>query len=322
MAPEGCFTTHDALANGLTRRGLARLVRTGLVVSVARGAFVDGAQLQAADAIGRHLLDVRGQLLVLGDGWYAARRSAVLAHGLPLIGQPPTVPQLYRDVSGLARMHDRHHRQGCLPPADRDEVKGMPTLSVARTVVDLAREEPLRNAVVVADAALRQGLPRAELASTLTRMHRWPGVVAARRAVDFADPLSESVLESVSRVSMHLLGLPPPELQVEVWLGDELLARVDALWQESLTVGEADGLGKYGGDDAAVRLALRAEKRRTERLEDVGLEVVRWGWPEAWRPEGVLDGRLNRAFERGRRQRLDPRVRFVRSTPMPVRRTA
>ena len=133
----------------------------------------------------------------------------------------------------------------------------------------------------------------------------------------FADGRAESPLESVSRVACHELGLPAPEAQVEVWLGDELIARVDFLWRGQLTVGEADGKAKY------LRVEdLWAEKRREDRLRRVGLSVARWEWQEAWRPCGVLDVRLRESFAGASDRRLDPRVRFVSTQPRTVRRAA
>jgi hypothetical protein len=180
--------------------------------------------------------------------------------------------------------------------------------------MDIARHEPYRNAMVVADAVLGLGVDRGWLFRTLAAMERWPGVEQARRVAGFADGLAESPLESISRVAIHELGLPAPELQVEVYLGARLLGRVDTLWRQFNTVGEADGVQKYGEDEATRRARFRQEKVREEWFADVGLEVARWTWDEAWRPRGVLDARLERAFTRGRRQPLDPRVRFVPTT--------
>lgn len=86
------------------------------------------------------------------------------------------------------------------------------------------------------------------------------------RVVRFADGRSESPLESISRVAFHELGLPAPEPQVEVWLGDELLARVDFFWRHRKTVGEADGkagrlpcLGYNGLAEVTVEVLVPAE---------------------------------------------------------------
>ena len=51
-------------------------------------------------------------------------------------------------------------------------------------------------------------------------------------------------------------------------------------------LGEADGIGKYGADDAGVARALRAERLRQRDLEDAGWTVVRWDSAE--HPRSVL----------------------------------
>jgi hypothetical protein len=144
---------------------------------------------------------------------------------------------------------------------------------------------------------------------------RW--AAARRSAAVFHDlPLlgrvptvHETALESLSWAACHTLGLEMPEPQVQVFLGSRLIARVDGLWRTRNTIGQADGLYKYND-----RLGVIKDKKQDEELEDLGFEVARWGWDEAYRPEGVLDDRLRRAFERGSRQQLDPRVRLVATT--------
>ncbi len=286
------------------------------IVRLRHNVYIGKEELSDVGAAERHVFDVGTDLLALGAAWHAARRSAAVVHGIPLIGKNPTVPQLVADPgSADSSGRDRHRRFARLDDAERDVVGGLRVESLARMVADIARAESLRNAVVVADAVLGRGIDEAELESCLAGMRRWPGVVRARRAVAFADGLAETPLESISRVAIHQLGLPPPELQVEVWLGRTFLGRVDKLWREFNTVGEADGFVKYELSDELTRRQLfRAEKVRQEGMEDVGLEVARWTWDDAWHPKGVLDDRLERAFARGARQTLDPRVRFVPTT--------
>jgi hypothetical protein len=195
-------------------------------------------------------------------------------------------------------------------PADHViEVHGMRATTVARTVVDLARAESFRSAVVAADSALRLGVTPPELAEVLRFCRSWPGAATAARVIAFADGRSESVLESISRVAMRLLGLPVFEPQVEIFAGDRMIARVDGFWREWNLVGEADGQVKY--DE---RADLYAEKRRQDDLEDHGLTVVRWDWDDAWRPQGVLDDRVRRGRARAAGRRLDPRLRFRSTT--------
>jgi hypothetical protein len=46
---------------------------------------------------------------------------------------------------------------------------------------------------------------------------------------------------------------------------------------------------------------LFAEKKREERLRELGWQVVRWVWADLYRPDELLQ-RLRAAFERGRRR--------------------
>ena len=74
---------------------------------------------------------------------------------------------------------------------------------------------------------------------------------------------------------MNELGAPAPRTQVVVRSPrGEQIGRVDFFWDEGV-VGEADGRMKYLQPED-----LYAEKIRQERLEDLNLTVVRWGWPD------------------------------------------
>lgn len=67
-------------------------------------------------------------------------------------------------------------------------------------------------------------------------------------------------------------------------------------------------------DDAArhrCQLSARLLVLRPGWLRRAGLEVVRWGWEEAWRPRGVLDVRIQQALARAEGRDLDPRLWFV-----------
>ena len=187
--------------------------------------------------------------------------------------------------------------------------------SAARTVVDLGRESGADAAIVAADSALRDGLTtRSELAATLATCAGWPGVRAAARAIELADPRSESPLESLSRLRMSAAGLPAPETQVCILnRSGHFLGRVDFYWDEFGVVGEADGLGKYDGE----LLSPREEKVRQGRLEDCGLIFVRWGWADLW-PFDPTAARLRAAFARG--LRADPGAAGLARRSAPAQR--
>lgn len=306
----GAFSVRQANEAGLTRGEIAA-ARDGLWLRLGHGVVVRRAVWDAMDDAARHRCHLSARLLVLRPGWMAARRTAAGLHGLPLLGGLPAVPQLLAAPQRVSdRASSRHERLATLAPGDTCRIDGLPSTSLSRTALDLLRAEDFRSGTVVADAVLRSGMSREHLAAAAARSRTWPGGAAALRVVRFADGRAESPLESLSRVACHELGLPAPEPQVEIWLGEELLARVDFLWRERKTVGEADGQVKYSST-----ADLWAEKQREDRLRRAGFEVVRWGWQEAWRPRGVLDVRVRDAFARAEGRALDPRLRFVSTAP-------
>ena len=117
---------------------------------------------------------------------------------------------------------------------------------------------------------------------------RWPGVAVARQVLALADPRRESPLESWSAWAFAHTGVPAPEWQVEICEPDAgiFVARADSWWADGV-VGEADGRSKYalaaaerGGGNEAVFDVLQDERRREQRLREVGAEVVRWSTGE------------------------------------------
>jgi hypothetical protein len=224
-------------------------------------------------------------------------------HGLPLWAVRLDRVHLTRRPpatgSGTKRVHLHVAR---LPDDDVTALNGLRLTTVARTVVDLARSLPFEAAVVVADAALASERTDAEeLKSCLRRMPAVPGAARGARVLRFADGRSESVGETRSRVLMARLGLPTPDLQVELREGSgRFVGRCDFAWADDRTVGEFDGRIKYGrllrpGTSAAD--AVYAEKLREDAIRDLGWKVARWTWSDLDRPT-LLAERLRRAFAR------------------------
>ena len=125
-------------------------------------------------------------------------------------------------------------------------------------------------------------------------MPRLAGIRRATRALSLANGRRESPLESRSFVFFDDVGLPSPEPQA--WIEDEdgfLVARVDALWRDHRAIGECDGAVKYDIDAAPT--TLLAEKRRQERLEDLGYIVVRWDHADLTHHAAATKQRILRA---------------------------
>lgn len=187
-----------------------------------------------------------------------------------------------------------------MPQEHRTTTYAAPVTTLARTAADLARKGPALSAVVVLDAVLRRGVPRAEVERVLDECRGWPGAARAREWVAFADGRAESPLESVGRWRLHQADLPAPELQVVLGDGHGPLGRVDFYWPQHRTVAEADGLVKYrgGADGRPDFTVLRAEKIREDALRDAGFEIFRFTWEEAVHRPLLLEQRARRAFAR------------------------
>ena len=282
------FSRTEAIGAGLTPDQIRQRVRSGRWAAVRRGWYLaDGGELTTAGRV--HVALGR-----VGDGAVASHLSAVSLHGLPLLraggpsvwltgnrGRAASYPGLVVSPAGVR-------------PDEWVMVEGVPTTTLARTAVDVARRWPLADAVTVLDAVLRRGTSRDGLWAAVLRADHWPGALRARRAVRFADGRSESPLESLSRVRLHQQRLPAPDLQVEVRGASGRCYRTDFGWRGQRVAGEADGRAKYL--DLSV---VAAEKHRQGDLEEAGLIVVRWSWQEIDRMPALVARRLRAAGERG-----------------------
>ena len=230
--------------------------------------------------------------------------SAAVLHGLPTWRRELTRVHLTRDQPGGGKVRRYVHLHVApLPVDDVGLVGDYRVTTIARTVLDLLRTLPMERGVPIGDAALRGGLHPDDLTAVAVRCHGWPGMRTARRSAAFLDRRSESVGESYSRVVMMRAGIPRPTPQYEVWDGHVLVGRADFGWEDLWTLGEFDGKVKYGellrpGQTASD--VVYQEKCREDALRDLGWQVVRWTWADLKDP-AALAGRLERAFQRGRR---------------------
>jgi hypothetical protein len=98
-------------------------------------------------------------------------------------------------------------------------VDGVPMATAPTVLVELARDLTLIDLVPMVDRALAGGTPAAEIQAVCRPRTR--GVTTLRRALELADPRSESWWESVLRVMHVVTGLGPVESQVEIRDSDD-----------------------------------------------------------------------------------------------------
>ena len=324
----GAFTRQQAIEAGLTSDEICRRLRCGQLTALRRGVYVRTEDIPdpETDPRGHHLLQATARWLVVDGDVAISHTSAAAVFGWRLLDGPPVEPQLtVARLPGTPPTKRRGLFEASLPPSDRVSFgPEVVVTSPARSLADCVRHLGRDAALVVADSALASAVPRADVLEVLGRCERWPGVLAARDVMLFADPRAESALESLARQWFLEQGLPPPELQARLHRDGRFLGRVDFFWPDVRTACEVDGRLKY--EDAAPSPERRpgqerkanplfAEKKREDMLRNAGAEVVRGYWSDGADRGAALAGRLREAFERGA-ARTDPPRYQVTTTPV------
>jgi hypothetical protein len=286
------LTRRQATDSGVTRSDLRYLLRGNAWCRQRRGIYARASEDDQAVALLRRILVAR---LALDGKGVASHETAAKLYELPLFGAgshapitltlPPRAPS-HADLAGI------HLHRATLPEKHRTTTRDVPVTTVQRTLLDLARRRSFGASLVPMDAALHRHLvSRQELCDVLADCRGWPGSRRAQEIVDFADPRAESPLESLGRLSFYRHELPTPDLQHEITSPGGHHMEVDFWWEAYGVVAEADGLDKYTAPEI-----LRQEKLRQERLERMGLRVVRFTWEDILSHSAETANRVRTAF--------------------------
>jgi very-short-patch-repair endonuclease len=245
---------------------LATEVAEGTVVRHRRGTYalpdVDDARvaatrLKGALSYASAALEVGLDLLVAPDRIHVTIRPNAMRRWVP-----PGVRVHYADLS------------------DAELARG--ATDVPRTVLDCARTLPAREALAITDSALRtSACTRAQLLHELDGSAA-RGDVRARRVVELASPMTESVFESALRAILLDLGLTcfQPQLPVPTAFGRY---RVDLADLHRRIVIEAESFEFHGR-----RQQLTRDCARTNALVVDGWLVLRFSWEQVlFQPEYV-----------------------------------
>lgn len=294
----GLFTTAQALAAGYDEREIARLLSRGRWIRLRRGIFIV-AEAIPPDAAAMHVLMARAALFRLGPTASGSHVTAAVVQDLTLLEPDLSLVNITRPQLASSRIEAGvHHHTGSIGPAHLVVVDGIAVSDVARTIFDLARVSTFEQGLVAAESALWSGrTTKAAMQEVLFSCADWPGSRNAGRIVSFASSGSESPGESLARIAFDRDGLPAPRQQVEIHDNAGLVGFADFLWPDHATIGEFDGRLKYEGASASIE-TLYAEKRREDRLRDIGFQVVRFGWNDVRSHSGALGRRIRLAFDR------------------------
>jgi very-short-patch-repair endonuclease len=166
------------------------------------------------------------------------------------------------------------HRSRIVHPDDRAEVDGIPTTSVARTLVDLAdvlNERQLTRAV--RQAELLKVFDLRAIEAALERVGGRAGRHRLRRVLVAYQPephLLRSRAERRVKALCTRYGLPKPQFNASV-AGYE----VDVYWPEAKLALEFDGAETH-----QTRFAFHEDRRRDRGLAAEGIQTLRVTWPD------------------------------------------
>jgi hypothetical protein len=286
----GLLTWAQARDGGLSTSDIRHLVRTGALVPLRRGLYIDGEYWRSLDPHReQHRVRTRAVIAGLKRGFVVSHDSA--AHELELDIVVPPVPHTHITRPGSTTAWSRYgvkHHYARYTSTQIVVVDGLEVLDAARTAVDIAREHGEPYGEIACDSALRLGVSKGALRDACAPMTNWPHILRTRRAVDFARLGAQTAIETLGRMLVEELGVGETDLQFPVRVKD---GRV--LWGD-IRVGchifETDGKVKYlspeeGGVAAESPAAIAWKAKKRDRLLSAeGLGTSHIHWEDCWPP--------------------------------------
>lgn len=226
---------------------LARAVRSGDLARVRRGSYASAAVWAAATPENRHLLRVMAASDAARGEPVFSHESAALVWGIPVIGGVPERPQItVAPGSGLRSNRVVARHEAPLATGEIDEIFGIRTTSLGRTLVDVCAQRSFVTGVCAVEHVLHaDGLDPERLVQALRDRRPVRGSRRVEAVLSFAGSRSASPNESLCRVRFAELGFPQPQQQREYVGSAGQNYSVDFYWPEFDVICEADGRAKY-----------------------------------------------------------------------------
>ena len=252
---KGLVRRRDLARAGLTRHDIERLVRRGVLLRVYRGVYRVGHRAPSVEAT------YLAAVWACGEGSLLSVRAA--AHNFELTKGGPPAPHVTtpteRRVRGIITRRS--------PKMCRHEAttwKGIPTTTVAATLVDLAAvlTSPGDLARACHEAQVRHGTTPAHVEAVLQRRRNAPGAKRLRAVLDGDDPTLLSHLERAFRTLLTEHGLPLPATNRK-----QGAHHVDCRWPEHRLTVELDSY-RYHHTRHAFEGDRRREREARARGDD------------------------------------------------------
>lgn len=265
-AQHGVVTRRQLCGLGLSPRSVERMAARGRLRRVHRGAY------QVGPLTGPWAAEMAA-VLAIGRGARTSHESAAWMWRI-VPGHDRTSPVDLVVVGGgaSARPGIRVHRVACLPRDERAVVDGVPTTSVARTLLDLGTRLGRRDLERAIGRAERERLVRLDDLRALLRRHPHRRGAAALRALldDEAEPaVTDSNAEELFLTHWRATELIQPLVNASVGP-----YRLDFYWPGPGIAIEVDGYRHHG-----TRPRFEGDRARTTYLAGRGIQVI----PVTWR---------------------------------------
>lgn len=251
---ESPFTLATALAAGLTKKNMARLVTESGLRRPLRNVYV-AAQVPDTQDLRCAML-----ALVVPQDCFVCDRTAAWLHA----GDKALAPDEHLTVPPISCFRPRDHGrlrnelavsgERSLLPRDLTQVGGITATTPLRTALDLGRLQRSRDMRLWGlDSMLGLGaFSHEELLAEVPRFERQRGVVMLRALAPLADGGAQSFGESALRLRWYDAGLPRPRTQIPVEVDGHGYA-LDLGLEELLLAAEYDGAEWHSSDEQRER---------------------------------------------------------------------
>jgi len=265
-------------ALGLGPRGVQHRAESGRLRRIHRGVYAIGGA--ALPREGRHLAAV----MACGSGAVLSHTSAAVHWGLLTYDAPR--PEVTAPASRAGAPGIRLHRSHSLDARDATEHRGIPTTTVAKTLLDVAAHAPMSHLEHALGQALRNELYDQRAIDDVLDRHRGRrGTKALRRATASDPAFTRSELERRFRALCRRAGLPRPLSNVSLADLDHRPHEVDFYFPAHRLVVETDGWRDHG-----TRIAFERDRAKDAALTATGYIVLRFTKRQiADEPETVAD---------------------------------
>ena len=280
----GLVTRSQLRGLGVGDTGIRERLRTGRLHRIHRGVY----------SVGHSVLPARAHYMaaVLACGPGAALSHVAAAAHLGIRASAATVVDVTvpRRSGRRTRRGIRLHRSGRLRAEDVAVHEGIPTTTLARTLLDLAD--------VLSDQALKRATDEAEYlrlldtTALIAAVKNNPGRRGARvlKAARAPLELTESALEDRFLKLVERHGLPRP--RVGAWIAGY---RTDFSWPEAGLIVELDGFAAHG-----TRSRFESDRRRDRVLARADTRTIRLTANALAYDEDAIADDLAVAFSRSR----------------------